>query len=737
MRPWNPHAQTFHGEPVVGQTPVRVVVHGPPMTPQQMSYANAAFAAFCSQIRLSTVPNPITQGIFPDGTRYVAGCVEGTSYMTVWPAGAGATGDEGDMVNGIFRKFQAITDVSPPVHRELRKTGGGAYKDTPGFFHKGSDGEYLSPLGFQWFYNETATGMLAVFLQFMRGAAKGYLSYFEREGILPASVNVGNGMTAFGSRVYFYYVSPNGSVQAVAANVVPGREIIKEGIIPREILEMFGGCPIPPTVYDWSQRSEEILSSAAINAVVGFQRYGTYNQFHLSTYGGPEYGTNFTLNDISTSADGKEALYIAHSDSASDPEYRRVWSRAVKITFTENSSGGGAPKLLASASATSYSGVERYDPKGIFGYLPGITSAVVAVMHIDDEPTYFEVERHTYSHSNGGVTPTKMYMNITGGITKRLKIWEVSAAGPMTQSGSFSNSLTYSVIGERTETNPSGSWTKFAVVQGVQSMLASLRQTYTGTERGTITGSGAAILLSEASLGEVTVYDHSVNAIGRTAIGEVMIESGVPGYPTTYFPLDLTSWGGHCTGELVPRGVYAPEYDAYEWSIQASSNDWRTKAPGAATEEDALGQIVGPMIAQGVVLESSSGHASIRLLDPTVAPTKVFAGSAKYSINTVATFESYETENRVTDFRKSGGGLTTDPLYLVRRKVFGDYRDPIAPRVYIAFSRLGKNNVVIRYTAYDWNTEQHRATELNFGPLTTPDMNPVYPYSGITFVGKT
>lgn len=87
MRPWNPHGQTFHGEPIVGQVPVRVVVHGPPMTPQQSAMLHAAYTGFAACARLSIVRNPNAQGILPDGSRYAINCVDGVCTCTVWPNG--------------------------------------------------------------------------------------------------------------------------------------------------------------------------------------------------------------------------------------------------------------------------------------------------------------------------------------------------------------------------------------------------------------------------------------------------------------------------------------------------------------------------------------------------------------------------------------------------------------------------------------------------------------------------
>ena len=84
MKPWNPYAMTFNGEPITGQVPPKVVVYGPPMTVQQGAFLQYVFALFQSQARLSVVQNPTTRGRFADGTPYTIECSGGSCTCTVW-----------------------------------------------------------------------------------------------------------------------------------------------------------------------------------------------------------------------------------------------------------------------------------------------------------------------------------------------------------------------------------------------------------------------------------------------------------------------------------------------------------------------------------------------------------------------------------------------------------------------------------------------------------------------------
>ena len=100
MRPWNPHSQTFHGESIAGQVPVRLVVYGSPLTPVQAAWAQAAHANFCMQARLSKVPNPTEIGALPDGSPYRIVVVGNTTTMELRAGGAQGqeTGSSGVLI---------------------------------------------------------------------------------------------------------------------------------------------------------------------------------------------------------------------------------------------------------------------------------------------------------------------------------------------------------------------------------------------------------------------------------------------------------------------------------------------------------------------------------------------------------------------------------------------------------------------------------------------------------------
>ena len=86
MKPWNPYAMTFHGQPITGQTPPKLVVYGPPLTAQQGAMLQTAYNAFVGAARVSIVPNPTRQGRLLDGSPYTIECSQGVCTCTVWTA---------------------------------------------------------------------------------------------------------------------------------------------------------------------------------------------------------------------------------------------------------------------------------------------------------------------------------------------------------------------------------------------------------------------------------------------------------------------------------------------------------------------------------------------------------------------------------------------------------------------------------------------------------------------------
>lgn len=85
MSLWGPYAFSVTGQPVPPVAPPALRVMGGPATAQQLAMAQHVYSNFCTQARLSVVPNPTAQGALPDGTRYTISVVGPQSVMTIWP----------------------------------------------------------------------------------------------------------------------------------------------------------------------------------------------------------------------------------------------------------------------------------------------------------------------------------------------------------------------------------------------------------------------------------------------------------------------------------------------------------------------------------------------------------------------------------------------------------------------------------------------------------------------------
>lgn len=84
MRPWNPHAFTFAGKPIVGAAPVGLVVFGPPLTGRQRAMAQSAYVSFLAMTRVSVAPNQQQYGLLPDGSPFHISVVGPATKMMIW-----------------------------------------------------------------------------------------------------------------------------------------------------------------------------------------------------------------------------------------------------------------------------------------------------------------------------------------------------------------------------------------------------------------------------------------------------------------------------------------------------------------------------------------------------------------------------------------------------------------------------------------------------------------------------
>lgn len=85
MSIWNPFAFTPTGQATATVAPPALRAYGAEPTAEQRAMAQTVYVAFCSRVRLSSVPNPTEQGRFPDGTSYRITVLGPQTVMEIWP----------------------------------------------------------------------------------------------------------------------------------------------------------------------------------------------------------------------------------------------------------------------------------------------------------------------------------------------------------------------------------------------------------------------------------------------------------------------------------------------------------------------------------------------------------------------------------------------------------------------------------------------------------------------------
>lgn len=84
---WNPHAFGPTGTPLGPKSPPELRVEGGVQpSALTLNLAQQVFAQFCTDARLSTVPNPTRAGKLPDGTPFRIVTVGPQTIMQIWPA---------------------------------------------------------------------------------------------------------------------------------------------------------------------------------------------------------------------------------------------------------------------------------------------------------------------------------------------------------------------------------------------------------------------------------------------------------------------------------------------------------------------------------------------------------------------------------------------------------------------------------------------------------------------------
>lgn len=741
MKPWNPYAMTFHGQPIVGQTPPKLVVYGPPLTAQQGAMLQTAYNAFVGAARVSIVPNPTRQGSLPDGSKYRIVAVGNTQIIEVWANGVGEVYDAQEMAHGVLRDHGWNSPPTPPGYKEFKSVGGSIYEVTQKFTYTATPNITYGPNTYKWFRAD-ATGLMKKYAQFVAGANAGYSAYLHKKKVPPASTDLGVGIVAFGSgsdkRVYFYSFV-GGAIRAIRATVVPAKAIVKGGNVPPEILAAFGGCPIPPSEQQWATLGYTVLNSGDFSVALGWGMDGFVYGYSLSPYG-ERAGTSFSLPQHTVSDDGKKLYFVAKKPIDPSDEYRKIKSRPITVSFSEIDVGG-KPSLSATIQATHYEGVTGYTPKGAKGYIEGVTKGICAVGLFNSTPTYFETEALAVDNGDGGIEVVEIKVNISGGINKSGIVYSRHQWGEPVTSGSFSASITYRKTGTfdtRVEV-----WGYIyggvgEIWEKVWEASATYKQEFLGQDRIIVVGSDGAIQISEPKSARFAMEDANCSASSNTGVYYwATISYNGPYEPTHHGPFPGVPESA--TGTIVQSGPKWFESASWVLSKPTGAGALGGLYPGHSDSDDEeirkLAFIGGLLPQYTTPPDSASGQ--YKLTPPAITPgsSRIYAGDSNYSVNTMQVLKDFTTDAQLKTIENSAALLSINPIYCVPTK--SSSGRAIWPEVvFYRFSHIGAGQVICRYTAWNYEKGWQDYREMNYGSLVVGDVN-YEPQALAHFVGKT
>ena len=739
MKPWNPYAMTFHGQPITGQTPPKLVVYGPPLTAQQGAMLQTAYNAFIGAARVSIVPNPTRQGRLLDGSPYTIECSGASCTCTVWPVGAGGDDRNSDIANGLLRRIDGgVVDGKLLLH-EFRENGK-SYIDTYAFTAKVNGVEEPSQLIWNAFSPRDLSGPAAILCQFGRGASKAYTQALGTRIDATHSRSVGLGVVVLPittggitKKAVFFYRMQDERLVAVRGEVL-GQSALKAKI-PDEIMGIFGGAPLPPSEQQWS------LATTVLNTTVFSSAAGS--DHNVSGFGGQG---RFPV--VASTGNGAEAHFVWR-DFEHVPHGTLYYAAVLKIDFSIQSG------FLAGAVSTVVG-------RGIYDALitkagipdPGVVwSGPLCVTHVAGALTIF-TRKHEFDRYDigNGTGYEKFVQKITeswgSGSDKSVITYQVDEYESF--SASQTGTRTLAKDGERTDVYTD---TDMGLPAGTGYTFTFKYERYRFTEQGS--GSIAYKKKKLEGLGDIRTYnregvfqvfrgersEHTASASANIASQFYFTNSPDPGwvrvqtilqYPggyvddSGYHPLDTGAFFVDYSDTTAPATAenLFKYIGAYEWGKDFLNHvDFRapnmTKTP---TERAAA--ILGFL----ALYEGSTGSYTYDV-NPTegkVVSTNMHMYGITESIPAMAILEKFETAKRIEAIKKSPRFGFDNPISFINQVYVPDNDRGI--REYFSLSQLGGRQAL--YTIASTATKRSRYSErydMSWGSLVDNQYDREYP----------
>lgn len=728
MKPWNPYAMTFHGQPITGQTPPKLVVHGPPLTAQQGAMLQTAYNAFVGAARVSIVPNPTRQGRLLDGSPYTIECSQGVCTCTVWPVGAGGDDRNSGTANGLLRRVGGVGGDGKVRLHEFRENGK-SYIDTYAFTAKVNGVEQLSQLMLDAFSPLALSGPAAILCQFGRGASKAYTEALSTRSDATHSRSVGLGVvvlpiTTDGTtkKAVFFYRVQDGRLVAVRGEVLSGSAL--KAKIPDKIMGIFGGAPLPPSEQQWS------MATTVLNTAMFSQAAGIDN----STAG---FGGDGHFPVMASTGGGAEAHFVWRGFEHV-PYGTLYYSAALKVSFSTESGF-----LVGALSTTVGRGI--YDASIAKANIPDpgvVWSAPLYVTHVAGALTIF-TRKHEFDRFDMEDWHEKFVRKITeswgSGSGKSVITYQVDEFESF--SGSQTGARTLAKDGERTD-----------VWVGENGSSTYKYERYRFTDQGS--GSIAYKKKKLEGLGEIRTYNRegvfqvfrgertehttSVSAnlsssyLFKDLFGnEWILVHTIHKYSTYtedsgYHPLDTDDFFVDYSDTAAPvtAGNLFKYLGSYQWGNDAIDHiDFRTLNM-SITRIEMASAILGFVI----LCEGTTGDYTYDV-SPTegkVLSSDMHMYGITRSIPTMAILEKFEDAERIEEIKKSPRFGFDNPIsFINQRYVAGS---SLGSREYFSLSQLGGRQAL--YTVASTATKGFRYAErydMSWGSLVDNEYDREYP----------
>lgn len=703
MRPWNPYAQTFHGAPIINTTPVGLIVHGPPMTPQTAAFAQATYASFCARARLSVVTNVQEHGQLADGSRFQISSIAGLTKMTVWTI---APNDllPTNLLHGVMKLNDYVELPQGGFgYDEFHEVGKNGYVISKKFVRPNGSFQVMIGQIWQCFSEDSYSGPAAKLAQFGRGAMNVYEEYLRRTDAMPNGRSIGDGIFIMGEnndrRAYCYRFRPVSGggfdMAACPMKLVSSKGLVR-GPLPREIRELFGdNIPIPPDPDDWRNEylilsSEQIREASRLPTVSAILGASTplmaFNDAHcyLEFPRAASTGTGRVVHTLA-----------ARYDGAAD--FHKTTTTLLRITLSDQNSGGQT-RAIASVNADSAPGVVGFQRANLTTGLPiGEFTGVCAVTHYNGTLTTFTRRIKTVEYMWYGTTlrHDTLFdeMTVDGGYSGKFMMWEWDR-GRQTVSADISFSATREIVGQDVETDSLGDWWRtdtWARVQDVGVVSATVSSVYAGSSRKLLRSFGkegvfmvtevnyrpcADVVMNGNFNTRTTEYRWLISTVSSQSPLETF--AGPPPVILIYTArskqaeFDGYTLSSHYEVDVNPKGHawYAPDTTAstidramQPFNLHIQGFGWMKDPTGSITHEPSIFEYVG---------------------------TKVLANGLEVPIDSAAFLNRGDTASYIQEFFNSPEMLKRDPIFAIRKNALSDEVVMSAHASYLG----GKNAVV-------------------------------------------